>query len=286
MHVLLITIFGATFGLDRVSKSALPALLKMNPLGPIRFETHSNPGFILQTLSQTSPLARIMFISSLYGFLLFGFFLLLNTLPKPFKELRIGLTLFFSAITSNSFDRAFEGAVLDFITLTTETRLFYFNLADVFMWVGAGLILHSLFKTNNGLWHPNSKRKKYLVDASYQFKFAFKTALVAFCTTLILILFSYTFMIHGGGTSPENAKVYLVSTTLLGITFTLITFFTAVVQSHQSTGALYAFEKYVDSLVKGESATFQLRKSDEHQNLIPLAEKLKLKISRGENNET
>ena len=241
----------------------------------------NNAGFILQTLSQSSVFARIVFVCSLYGFLFFGFFLVQSLLPALLARLRIGLTLFFAAITGNCFDRAFDGAVNDFICLDIGSRTFFFNFADTFMWVGMALTLISLYQSDREIWHPNSKRKKYLIDAAYQYRLAFQAATIAFSSTFILILFSFTYIINSPGTQSINGFAYLMSAGALGALFSVIIFFVGVLYSHKSAGPIFAFERYVDALLKGEKANFSLRKADQHQEYLErLAVKLKKRFEQ------
>ena len=279
---LLFLAFFVPLGMDQMSKSHLDSFLLFRQWGPIHFESHLNSGFILESLSQISSLARIVFVSSLYGFLFFGFFLLQSALPHTLKPLKVGITLFFSAITGNSLDRVMNGAVLDFICIPMGSRQFYFNFADVTMWIGTALIFYNFARSESLIWHPNSKRKSYLVNYRYQFKWAFQTALIAMSSTLILILFSYTFMTHISSVAraPNSGSAYLICAGLLGAAFSILTFLSGVMFSHRSAGPIYAFEKHVEALLRGEQSTFRLRENDEHQNLVELSEKLNEMIQR------
>ena len=263
-------------------------IIQWHSIGPLYFEAHSNPGFILQSLSGVSSLARVVFVSSLYGFLFFGFFLLQSILPPALPKLRIGITLFFAAITGNCYDRAIQGAVTDFICFNFGNRVVYFNVADVFMWIGLGFILVTMYQADHLIWHPNSKRKKYLVDQKFQYKWAFQTALIALSSTLILILFSYSYLMHGPmAAANANGWVYLMSAGILGVLFSIFIFYAGVLFSHRSAGPMYAFERYVEALLNGEDENFTLRKTDDHQHLMVMAEKLKLNFKKlgGEKNE-
>ena len=271
----LFAIFLLSFGLDQVTKSL--AVESWPSLGPIFFQVHTNSGFILQSLTNVSSLARVVFISSLYGFLFFGFFLLQSFLSEKLISLRVGLTLFFSAVTGNGFDRAFHGAVTDFICFNFGSNIIYFNVADIIMWVGLALIVVSAYRDQDQIWHPRTKRKQYLIDQSLQYKRAFQTSLIAFSSSLILILFSYSFALNTSSFAAQdsNKTIYLFSAALLGILFSAITFYSGVFFSHRSAGPLYAFERYVEALLNGENQTFELRKTDDHQHLMIIAEKLK-----------
>ena len=279
-------LFALAFGIDRMSKAFVEGFIAMNSAGPFTFILHQNPGFILQTFENVSPLSRIVFVSSLYGFLFFGYFLVQWLVPESLKLLRASITVFFAAVTGNGYDRATVGAVSDFIQISFPGRIFYFNFADVFMWIGVAGILVALFKSSDVLWPHQSKRKSLLINFRYQSRAAAVIALIAFSTTLILNLFSYTFLksVEVSG-APSHAFAHFLSATALGLLFSTITFFVGVLLSHRSAGPLYAFEKYVDSLLRGENAKFSLRQKDEHQHLIQLADRLKTHFERELENE-
>ncbi len=276
----LICVFLACVGIDQLSKNYFfETILHLGSIGPFFFESHFNSGFVLQTLSHASVMSRVVFISSLYVFIFFGFFFLQSLLAEPLPALRIGLTLFFASITGNAFDRAFKGAVSDFVCLKIGNRLFYFNFADVIMWIGFAMILHSLYFAEHAIWHPNSKRKKYLVNTRYQFKWAFQSSLVTLSGTLILILFAYSFMVYGPvKLQAVDGYAFLFSASALGFLFSTIVFYAGVIISHRSAGPLYAFERFVEKLLQGEDASLTLRKTDEHQHLLVLASRLKEKL--------
>ncbi len=272
----LAAIFFVVCYLDRLSKNHVPDLMRQGKFGPIFFEPHDNAGFILQTLSQSSAFARVVFVCSLYGFLFFGYFLIQTLLPEKLPKLRVGMTLFFAAISGNCYDRAFFGTVNDFICYYISDRTVYFNVADIFMWIGFGLTLISLYQNDKEIWHPNSKRKKFLVDSAYQYRWAMQASIIAFSSAFILVLFSYTFILNSPGGHAWNGVAYLMSAGALVGLFSAIVFFVGVVYSHRSVGPLVAFERYVDSLLKGEKTQFTLRKGDEHQDYLErVAKKLK-----------
>jgi signal peptidase II len=268
-------IFSIVFGFDRVSKYYLDVFLKTKKIGPIFFEAHSNPGLILQTLTDASFLSRIVFVSSIYGFIFFAFFLIQYFLNGPFIVLRVSITIFFASITSNAFDRAFNGAVSDFICFNMLSKVFYFNFADAFMWVALIVILIETYRFSSLIWYPKTQRKKHLINYSYQLKRAFQIALTSFSSALALTLFSYTYFMHSENLKQEAQPVFFICSISIGIVFSLVTFFAGVLFSHRSAGPIYAFESYVNLLLDGKNTEFFLRRNDEHQGLVSLAKRLK-----------
>ena len=273
--ILLGITFASVFILDRISKMNVSFLSTLKDIGPFHIEAHLNRGFILQALSDSSVFTRVVFVLTLYGFIFFAFSLFHALLPAPLKELRLASVIFFGSITGNAFDRASSGSVNDFIRVTVGESNIYFNLADFFMWIGLGLSLYFIFKDETKIWHLKSKRKSYFVYIKYQMWSAFQVAVVALSSTLILILFSYSFFVHA---EQMNGRLYLLTAIPLALVFSAITFFSSLLFSHKSAGPIFAFEKYVEALLEGDQREFDLRQGDHHRQLIHLAKKLREKL--------
>ncbi len=274
-----IALLAFTFGLDRLTKSNVALFMSFGEVGPFHFSNEFNPGFILQTFAEVNPLARVVFVCSLYGFLFFSYFFLEWFLPKESRLLKSSITVFFGSITGNAYDRAMTGAVSDFIVFNVGSQMVYFNIADCFMWVGVTGIFYFLFREGRELRTKRSKRNRFLIDESYQFRAALLSALIAMSMMLILSLFGFTY-IRSLGLSGSQALAFFLSASALGLVFTAIAFISGVVISHRSAGPLYAFERFVEALLRGENPKFKLRKNDEHRHLIEVAKKLSEEIQK------
>jgi signal peptidase II len=274
-----IALLALTFGIDRLTKANVEFFMRIGQVGPFHFSNEFNPGFILQTFAEVNPLARVVFVCSLYGFLFFAYFFLEWFLPKESRFLKSAITLFFGAITGNAYDRAVTGAVSDFIVFRLESQIVYFNIADCFMWVGVAGIFYFLIQDAQQFKSKKSKRNRFLIDESYQLKAAFLSALIAMSMMLILSVFGFTY-IRSLGLSGSQALAFFLSASALGLVFTAIAFISGMVISHRSAGPLYAFERFVEALLRGEDPKFKLRKNDEHRHLIEVAKKLSEKIQK------
>lgn len=284
-YSVLATICGSLIFIDQWTKHNADWFLSLNqyfsPNSIFGFQKFYNSGFILHSLNEISSLTRVVFVCTLFGFLFFAYFLLQSILNPNLVRLKIGITLFFTAIASNTIDRVLNGAVTDFICVTLFNNKYIFNFADVFMWVGFGVVLYSIFKDQSKIWTPNSKRKKHFINTVYQSKWAFKLVLVTLSCSVVLILFSYTFIRHyTQQLSREDGTIFLASSVIISLILSAFTFYAGVLFSHKSAGPLYSFEKYVDGLLKGENKNFVLRSGDEHKHLVELAEKLRLEIGQ------
>lgn len=239
-----------------------------------------NEGFIFGSFSQLPVAIRIITMSSLYGFIFFTFVCLNYLISSKFSQIKYSLALLVGGVGGNVFDRTFRGKTLDFIPLHLgESLHFTFNLADFFQWLGATLIIFYLFKFGELLWPNDNQRGKYVINPREQLRFAFKMALVALCSCLLLGIFSYVywriFLQTQNLESTQFLSNYLVVFVSLSFSFTIFAFIAGVVLSHKSVGPLYAFELYIEDLLRGEDRQLTLREGDHYKHLEQIAKNLR-----------
>lgn len=271
-------LFIACIAIDQTSKHSVETLSGLNSIVPsfFFFESHQNPGFIFQTLSDVSIMARVVFTTSLFALLAFAYFIIQNLLSHPLKMLRFALTLLLASIAGNSIDRTLLGGAIDFICIRMGPDLVYFNLADVMMWAATVLTIFSLIRDRDLIWHPDSSRKTMLINRGLQLRIAIFTTAIVFFAFLVLTIFSFTFLTHVLHQDTRDAGLaYLIGISPLLVLFLSVTFYLSIVFSHRIAGPIHAFRKFVESLSVSPEQRLVLRKSDEHKELEELAEKLK-----------
>lgn len=116
-----------------------------------------NPGAAFSMLADASPLIRQLVLLGLPAFVLAVIALLLWSSPDSRRSIawgmnsplmRPGLTLIFAGALGNLIDRTFRGTVTDFIQVFIGTYEFpSFNVADILINIGAGLLLIDLLRT-------------------------------------------------------------------------------------------------------------------------------------------
>jgi signal peptidase II len=116
-----------------------------------------NPGAAFSMLAEASSLVRQLVLLGLPAFVLSVIGLLLWSSPHSTRSIawgmnsplmRPGLTLIFAGALGNLIDRAFRGTVTDFIQVFIGTYEFpSFNVADILINIGAGLLLLDLLRT-------------------------------------------------------------------------------------------------------------------------------------------
>jgi len=256
---------------------AVDFLWKMKMAGELG---HINKGFIFGTLQDLPASLTLVTLSSMGGLLFFIYIIFIIMLSPQLNVLKAGLGLLVGGIIGNVVDRAIHGGTLDFLPMKLPLLPpIVFNPADVFQWIGAAIIAYKIMTKDNIIWYPENQRGFSLVNAKEQVKFALKFAAISLCTCLVLGLFALSYLtltlqsVNIASKSP--AIGFAISYLAITLFFTTISFFAGLVLSQRTAGPLYAFEKYVEDLLKGEKRDLKLREGDNYKHLEKVADDLK-----------
>jgi signal peptidase II len=184
-------------------------------------------------------------------------------------------------IAGNVIDKMLRGKTIDFIPLPLSSeQTIIFNIADFFQWIGVILIVWKVLTADKDIWFPDNKRGKYLVHPKEQIKFSIKFSAIAFCVSLLLGIFCFTFMrttliTSGSKSVNEMMGMFSIAYISLTMTFSLIVFLVGLILSHKTAGPLYAFELYVEDLLNGNMRNLSLREGDNYKHLEKVADDLK-----------
>lgn len=246
---------------------------------------HINKGFIFGTLQDLPASLTLVTLCSLGGLLVFIYILLIILLSPELNSLKAGLGLLAGGVLGNVIDRALHGGTLDFIPLNIPgLPLLVFNPADFFQWVGAVLIAYKLFTKDKVIWYPENQRGFALVNPKEQIKFALKFSMISICTCLILGIFSlayFTLTLHSVNIYSKSPVIgFAISYVAITLFFSAISFFVGLLLSQRTAGPLYAFEKYVEDLLNGDSRDLRLREGDNFKHLEAVADNLKKHIKK------
>ena len=149
-HTLRWLVLGAaalvTIGCDRATKHAATVLLAGEPdrsylADTVRLGYTENTGGFLSLGADLPPRVRTAVFTIATGFALLG--LLIVAVADRFAgPSSLGLILFAAGGASNWIDRVLRGSVVDFLNVGVGTlRTGVFNVADVAIMVGAGLVV-------------------------------------------------------------------------------------------------------------------------------------------------
>jgi signal peptidase II len=243
---------------------------------------HYNQGFIMGLYAELPDSLRIVALGVFAGFILFVYLLLMFVIPSAGRWLKYGLSMLVGGIFGNVIDKIIFGRTVDFIPVPFRNSQVVFNLADLYQWVGCGIILWIIFRRDRLIWYPESTRQNYLINPREQLGVAINYSLVALATSLMLGVFSFSFFRTVMVTMEVNGKHLMLSFALtyfmLTLLFCIMSFITGIIISHRSSGALYAFEKYCDELMNGHDRKLKLRDNDHYKHLEKVADKLRVHL--------
>jgi signal peptidase II len=233
---------------------------------------HLNHGVMFGMLKDSSLYLRLTTLASIFGFLFSVYIILVYLLSSQLKVMKWGMTLMISGIFGNVLDKIILGASVDFI----PAGPFIFNIADIFQWTGAAIILFKVFNKEDVIWYPGNKRGKVLVFRREQFKFSAKLTLAVLCSSLIFGIFCFSFvkavLFENNIYQTQYLWHFGISYTFLTLIFGTIVFLSGLILSHKTAGPIYSFISYLNDLMAGkEGHKFKLREGDNYLELEKVA---------------
>lgn len=262
-------------------------------LGFFHLSLHYNQGAMLGLFANLPAFLRVVSVSTGGAFLVVTYALIQYLLPFKSLKMRIGLSILLGGILGNVTDRIIWGKVADFITLSiTASTTPFFNLADVFQWIGFALIFWVVIKDGDKLWMEKNQRKLYWINPTFQLKYCYLLLSVGISMSLIAMVFSYTYLrvslIEIVGQNPVVLNKFLtpfaITFLIVSIGFCLGLFTLGKIISHKIAGPVYAFEKYLIDLAEARDNNssirkFKLRSGDEFAELESIAQVIKTKFA-------
>jgi signal peptidase II len=260
--VVIVSVF-LVWAIDAATKQwALDSIRGVSFHGILGFVLHRNPGAMLGMFSDLPPVLRIVSLSTGGAFLVFAYSTIQYLLPMRSLVLRIGMSLLLGGILGNVTDRILWGSVVDFILLgSRELSTPAFNFADAIQWVGYFMVVFALIRDGQKLWPTEDTRKKIWINPRFQLKYCFVLVAIGFGFSIIAGVFCYTYiqimiddLVIGSPYLIERKFLYPFILTFISICagFLLILFLIGRVLSHRTAGPLYAFELFLESLLKGK----------------------------------
>ena len=245
---------------------------------------HYNEGVIFGLYSDIPTALRIIALTSISGFIFFLYTVLIYLLSPRLKVLKYGISMLVGGIFGNVIDRTIIGKSIDFIPFNLIPGIeMTFNVADIFQWVGAAIIIYKIIRKEKIIWHPENQRGQFLLYTGEQLKFATKlTGIVASCS-LIFGIFSFTYfrtlLVELNLLNQKYFITYLIAYLFLSLSFALVVFLSGIILSHRTVGPIYAFESFVDDLILGvDREEFSLREGDNFKHLESIANKIQVHL--------
>ena len=281
-----ISLVPATWAIDQATKAWANATLSdLRFYGPVGLVLHHNPGAILGTFSDLPPMLRVVSLSTGGAFLIFIYAAIQYLLGSKSMPLRTGMSLLLGGILGNVTDRIMAGEVTDFLLIGTRSLWSpAFNFADAIQWVGYGLVVYGLIRDGALLWPDANVRKKLWINPSFQWKYIFTLVGIGTSFALVSGVYTYTFLkvtiddlVVGPAHLMERRFLipFLITYALISLGFMFTLFVLGRILSHRTAGPVYAFETYLNDLIRGKDRRFRLRKSDDFRHLEELADVLR-----------
>jgi signal peptidase II len=245
---------------------------------------HYNQGFIMGLYAGLPDSIRIVAFGCFAGIVFFHYVFLMYIIPSRAKVLKYGLSLLVGGMFGNVIDKIILGKTIDFIPFNLFGINTVFNLADVFLWIGSMMVIFIILKREKLVWYPDSVRGHFLIWPKEQYKVGMNFALVVFCCSLLLGIFSYSFFNTTVAPFFMDKKdlmlTYFLTYALITLLFCSMAFLAGIIISHKSVGPLFALENYVDDLIEGKDRKLTFREGDNYKDLELVADRLRDYINK------
>lgn len=255
---------------DQVSKNMAEGLLSV----------HYNEGVIFGSFINISPFIRISLVSSFFGIIFSLYLLSMYLISSKNIGFKVGLSLFVSGIGGNVYSKVAYGKTIDFIPFDLFSRNIIFNIADTFQWIGFLICFYFLVIKREVFWHGEERRGGIIISWREQVSYSLKLCIVSFCSSLILGIFSFSFMRTifaqlNIESLSDSIYAFIITYILISILFTIFVGISGMYLSKRLVGPIIAFDRFVDMKLEGKQCSLKLRKADRFKILERIAEKLR-----------
>ncbi len=263
---LLITIFPLLIVviIDQLTKQCARGLVDISTWGPFKFQFVLNDGIMLGHFSELPLKAKQVTLSTLGVFVLIFYFFCIALIPMRSKFITLGLSVLVGGIMGNVIDRFNGFSVVDFISLNIS-NLPYANLADFFQWLGYIFLGIGIYQDSRYYWPDIDLRNKYFIKPKFQMRFALLISSMTFASSIIVLLFSFSFFRDDQSQIMIDYFMYLGAGTSLIIA--IVAFFVSLILSHRIAGPVQAIQRHIRSTLNNEKVIFKLREQDEFKDI-------------------
>lgn len=252
-------------------------------LGLINFTPAKNFGLVFGTFSEFKNLVRVVFFSTLGGYAMALFFVILYFLKnKPVPWFKLSLTIFVSGIMGNVVDKTLLGFVRDFLNIGIgPLKSYACNFADIYLFIGTLMTIVCIYVFGDELWNERSNRKSFLINKRYQITMGLwnVSALLLVCVTLSLYSYSFlkSYIDPHLQVEQQVYQYFFLGLILIVSIYSIIFFLFTIILTHRSAGPLIAFKRYIYDLKSGKAdeVKLKLREDDFHKELETLANTMK-----------
>ena len=255
--------------------------LRTNSFMGFAVELIPNENFVLSLELTTDQFFKTIIITPVFVWVVFCYFLSVYYIPKNMKFIRWGWTLAVSGALSNMTDKLSTGYVFDTFAFRLRDILhLYFNFADIVQVIGWMLLIYGAVKYRRHIKKYLERRKTLIILKKEQWHFLTYIMWTAFCFGLFFFIINSQFFMQYTETSEDLREQFLLFTlkyfALVMALFLLPVLAAFIYLSNKIYGPIYAFERYVRSLIKKENPEdLQFRQQDHLKRLEVLAKEIK-----------
>lgn len=285
--LLILTPFILSILIDQGTKLWALQLKEVFTYPLVTFQLNLNQGLVLGLFSDLPKVLRVVTLSTGGSFLFFLYLIFQYIITSRAIRLRMGMSLFMGGVLGNVIDRIRMGFVVDFVKIgPPQFQTAIFNLADLFQIAGFILIIYAFIKEGEQLWPDNEERKSFWINKKFQLKYSLILTCAGLCLSGITLIFCYTYLSIVLAELPTTSTLaiknilmsFIIIYSLISSVFCLCLFIFGKFISHRIAGPLYAFERFLDSLLDGKHTELKLRTGDEFKHLEEVSIKLQKKL--------
>jgi lipoprotein signal peptidase len=218
-------------------------------------ESLSNPGLMLGYMASLSIFSKSVLLASGFLIMLVIYIYAMTLLSKEVKFLRIFSSVFVGGAFSNCLDRMLFQYVRDHLTLFGD---YFFNLADVAMWISGPLVIFFLFFYRKQVWHEDCLRRSFVVVSKSHRLITWHIMGIFIATLIVFMLFHLSFLrfLNVGSSAMQT---YVALSLLFGFcTFILSSLF-IFIYAQRIVGPLQALKRHLlEKQIKPSSLNIRL----------------------------
>ena len=212
---------------------------------------------------------------------IFIYLVLIMYMPEKLNKMLWGLTFISAGIISNLMDKIRYGFVFDFISFQfSYLKNIYFNFADVIQLIGWFIVIIFGVKYRKFIFRKHELRNTLIVFKDQYYLISF-VSWITICVCIIFFLFNYQYinLISEQSARPDTVDFFLYYGLVVSLVIIVPITITTVYLSNKIYGPVYAFERHMRAVMRGEKIPpLKLRDKDHMKHLEKLSRELEDKI--------
>jgi lipoprotein signal peptidase len=217
----------------------------------------NNPGLMLGYMASLSIFSKSVLLASGFLLLLVVYVYAMSLLSKDVMLLRITSSVFVGGAFSNCLDRMLFHYVRDHLTIFGD---YFFNLADIAMWISGPLVIYFLFFYRKQIWHEDCLRRSFVVVSKSHRLITWHIMGIFIATLIVFMLFHLSFLrFLNIGTSAIQS--YVALSLLFGLCTFILSGLFVFIYAQRIVGPIQALKRHLQEK-QSKSTSFNIRLGD------------------------